>query len=98
VELGAVRERDLWHCVRCGRADWLHVHHRRMRSQGGKDTFSNLVTLCVRCHEWVHHHPALAAQGGLLLRAGSDSTTTALHHWSWSQHVLLCDDGTISFV
>jgi 5-methylcytosine-specific restriction endonuclease McrA len=44
----------------------LHVHHRRLRSQGGSNHPSNLVTLCDRAHRWVHDNPAEAALFGLI--------------------------------
>jgi 5-methylcytosine-specific restriction endonuclease McrA len=39
--------------VRCqGRP---HVHHRRLRAQGGADTLDNLITLCERHHDQAHN-------------------------------------------
>lgn len=49
----------------CGNGD-LHVHHIRRRSQGGTDDPSNLVTLCATHHKYVHDHPALSREMGLL--------------------------------
>lgn len=94
-----VRERDLWGCARCGVSRDLHVHHRRMRSQGGGDTFSNLVTLCVRCHGWVHGNPAKASQEGWLLQASQPSCETAVAHHAWpAGPIWLRDDGTVSLL
>ena len=47
-----VRERDLYRCRACGKAELLEVHHIVYRSQGGEDTMENLITLCK------HHHMA----------------------------------------
>jgi hypothetical protein len=33
----------------------LTVHHIQMRSKGGGDDPSNLITLCRSCHDRVHH-------------------------------------------
>lgn len=39
--------------VRCSGP--LHVHHRRLRAQGGPDTVDNLITLCQAHHERAHN-------------------------------------------
>lgn len=49
----------------------LDPHHLLRRSQGGSDAASNLVILCRSCHDWVHAHPSLAIERGLLRRSGS---------------------------
>lgn len=49
----AVCERDGRACVLCGGCG-AHIHHIVFRSQGGKDTADNLVTLCGGCHERAH--------------------------------------------
>lgn len=51
-----------------------HVHHRRLRSQGGSNEPENLLHLCASCHSWCHRHPVLAEHLGLLeTRGGRDS-------------------------
>jgi 5-methylcytosine-specific restriction endonuclease McrA len=46
---------------------WLeHVHHRRLRSQGGSDDPSNLVGICRKCHDHAHRNPKLAGELGLI--------------------------------
>ncbi len=57
-------------CV--GRAH--HLHHRKMRSQGGEHTEENLVALCHQCHSYAHHNPAWSYERGLLIR-GRDEVT-----------------------
>ena len=49
-----VYERDNWHCRHCNSTASLQPHHIKFRSQGGKDTLDNLVTLCWTCHRAVH--------------------------------------------
>jgi hypothetical protein len=54
-----VNERDPW-CVRCGQPTGLHVHHRRLKGQGGDsrahaDDCCNLIRLCSDCHYAVHN-------------------------------------------
>jgi len=53
-------------CVLChGRSQ--HIHHRRLRSQGGDNDFSNLLPMCWRCHDAVH-----ANQAGLIVGRTED--------------------------
>ena len=49
-----VLQRDNWRCQNCGRRENLEVHHRKMRSQGGGDSDTNLITLCHSCHANEH--------------------------------------------
>ncbi|WP_394341817.1 HNH endonuclease [Natrarchaeobius halalkaliphilus] len=47
-------ERDNHECQRCGEDTDIEVHHLIPRSAGGPDKAENLVTLCSKCHSWVH--------------------------------------------
>jgi hypothetical protein len=49
-----------------------HVHHRKMRSQGGDNDWPNLVPLCWWHHDAVHRYPAIAHTLGLIVRRGED--------------------------
>jgi HNH endonuclease len=49
-----VLQRDGWRCQWCGAKSNLEVHHKELRSQGGEDSDSNLITLCVVCHAVAH--------------------------------------------
>lgn len=55
-----VLERDRHLCQRCRKKSQkkLHVHHVIWVEHGGADTPENLVTLCLECHDLVHHNPA----------------------------------------
>lgn len=56
-----------------------HVHHRQMRSQGGKHTLDNLVHLCQHCHHnMIHGRPAWAYEHGWLVRRGDDPAAIAI--------------------
>jgi 5-methylcytosine-specific restriction endonuclease McrA len=69
-----VRERDDHRCAKCGRGGSLHVHHRQLRSQGGPDVASNLLTLCFEHHHWAHEvDRKLALMLGIIVegRAGA---------------------------
>jgi RRXRR protein/HNH endonuclease len=47
--------RDSYTCQHCGKRNCrLVAHHVIFREQGGKDTISNLLTLCEACHHKVH--------------------------------------------
>lgn len=47
--------RDGYQCQHCGKHQTrLEAHHLIERSQGGKDTLSNLLTLCEQCHHRLH--------------------------------------------
>ena len=50
----AVMKRDRGRCRFCGVDTGLHLHHVVYRSQGGQHEESNLITLCLRCHDTVH--------------------------------------------
>lgn len=60
--------RDGWSCQRCGSGSGagLHAHHVEPRARGGRHELENLVTLCVRCHAWVHDNPEAATREGWL--------------------------------
>ncbi len=51
-------KRQKGRCLECGESlfndEELHVHHRLARSQGGKDTYSNLVLVHLLCHQHIH--------------------------------------------
>lgn len=51
-----VDTRDLGHCrvCHCFCAPYVHHHHIVFRSQGGKDTTENLITVCTQCHADIH--------------------------------------------
>lgn len=74
----AVMKRDNWTCqLRQRGVDhdcWghHHVHHIRLRSQGGSDDMDNLVTLCPDAHDWVHNRDRAQAETlGLIRRRAS---------------------------
>jgi hypothetical protein len=52
----AVLARDRHRCTApgCRSTHFLEVHHVTPRSQGGSNLAENLVTLCSRCHAFVH--------------------------------------------
>lgn len=50
----------------------IHKHHRKRRSQGGDDSYGNLIELPLEIHEAVHREPEVAYEHGLLVRMGDN--------------------------
>lgn len=44
-----------------------HVHHRKIRKQGGTNGLDNLLDTCLNCHTWIHANPELAFKLRLLV-------------------------------
>ena len=51
-----------------------HLHHRKMRSQGGGHTTEALLNVCAACHTHIHMNTAESYERGLLVR-GWDTPT-----------------------
>jgi hypothetical protein len=91
-----IRQRDNYHCARCGFSNALHTHHRKLRSQGGRDDYATCVTLCARCHHWAHHNVSEAHEAGWLVWSWEDPTKIPVRHHDWpAGAVLLHLDGTV---
>ena len=65
-----VRERAAGYCEKCGMpaAPSMALHHRKLRSRGGKDTPANLLWVHHGCHnlrsDSIHANPSLAEDKG----------------------------------
>jgi hypothetical protein len=61
----AVLARDRHHCATpgCRATSFLEVHHVKPRGQGGTNRAENLITLCSRCHGFVHESGGACASG-----------------------------------
>jgi hypothetical protein len=58
--------RDGYQCQQCGKQQVrLEAHHIMYKEQGGKDTLTNLLTLCQRCHKNVHQGKAMLKVTGV---------------------------------
>jgi hypothetical protein len=44
-------------CAACRRRPGVTLHHIVSRAQRGDDVLSNLIQLCVDCHDALHHSP-----------------------------------------
>lgn len=68
----AVRERSGGICEACGTDRAEHVHHRKLRSQGGRHEPANLLHVSHACHAEIHATPKRAYGLGLLVRRADD--------------------------
>lgn len=41
-------------CEKCGRSDYLTIHHKIPKSEGGSSGLKNVMILCVICHDREH--------------------------------------------
>ncbi len=58
--------RDGYQCQQCGKRNCrLEAHHIAYREHGGKDTLTNLVTLCDSCHRKVHQGKSILKVTGV---------------------------------
>lgn len=66
------------YCERCGirLGDEWAMHHRKLKSRGGKDEITNVVALHHHCHnigtDSVHLNPAEATRRGLMVNSWDD--------------------------
>ena len=75
---GLVYARSTGYCEKCGRqlgASWA-LHHRKLKSRGGKDEITNLVALHHECHnlstDSVHSQPSKATEMGFMVSGWAD--------------------------
>ena len=78
-------------CDCCGvtlRWEAWECHHRRLRSQGGKNEAANLIALCGECHHGrVHGKPKWARDHGFIVPSFADPNVVPVWRWcsSWQQ-------------
>ena len=98
-----VKGRDSHSCVRCGRTvtgQPYSVHHRKRRSQGGRNDPENLILLCgtgtLGCHGWVHRNIVEAQASGWLVKGAEDPARVSVmvfSEYGSGASVLLTPDG-----
>jgi 5-methylcytosine-specific restriction endonuclease McrA len=98
----AVLERDGYQCVVCSgglhgtRGVGYSVHHRKLRSQGGDNRLSNLISVCghgtAGCHSNLHGAPTNARKAGWIVSRQREPAQTVMAH-SLYGFVLLDDQG-----
>jgi 5-methylcytosine-specific restriction endonuclease McrA len=55
-------------CEHCGRSGDLTLHHRKLKSRGGKDSVSNLIAVLHECHLYdIHANPKRAEEMGWMI-------------------------------
>lgn len=93
-----VLTRDLNRCARCGRyqPEGGHLHHRKLRSQGGLGVIENAILLCPLDHHWVHSHVAASRAIGLIVPGWADPEVTPV--LTWRGLLLLDVDGDFQSV
>lgn len=79
---GAVKARSNGHCERCWQTA-VQIHHRKPRKLGGTrrteiNNLSNLVALCLDCHQWVESYRATARATGWLVPEWADPASVPL--------------------
>ena len=76
--------------------DQFALHHRQLKSRGGKDTIQNLVALHHHCHNMgrdsVHNRPTEATRRGLMVNSWDDPLDIPVTLEDGS-HVLLTAEG-----
>lgn len=69
------------------------LHHRLLRSRGGKDDIANLIRICPPCHQEIHGNPALAMANGWTVGSWETLSKPFNRHGVW---VRLENDGSIT--
>jgi hypothetical protein len=82
-------------CEKCGSTDAMTHHHRRKRSHQGGHAPSNIVLLCITCHDWVEHHATEAGAGGWVLGPADESLVVPIKHHQLPYRVRLDDEGVL---
>ena len=72
------------YCERCGAPSLdLALHHRKLKSRGGKDEVSNLVAICHPCHnlgtDSIHLNPTKATVKGWMVPSYAKADLYPLH-------------------
>lgn len=87
------------YCEKCGLPlfdDWA-LHHRKLRSQGGKDDITNVLALHHKCHnlgtDSVHLNPKSSYQYGYLLKSWQNPAECSVRLSNGSS-VILTAEGT----
>jgi hypothetical protein len=97
VEIVRFRAGD--YCEVCGQTsqESMALHHRKLKSRGGKDTPANLISVHHKCHnlgtDSIHLNPEWAEERGYMVPSWREP-----HEWPITlpdgRFALLLDDGT----
>jgi len=95
-----VEQRAGDYCEVCGlpAQEGMALHHRKLKSRGGKDTVANLLKVHHGCHNLdtnsVHSNPSWAEDRGYMVPSWKDAEEHPIHKPDGSI-VLLQNDGSI---
>ena len=85
----------------CPAEESMALHHRQLKSRGGKDTVANLVWIHHGCHnlktDSIHLKPAVAEKLGYMVNSWDDPTEVPLVRADGSV-VLLLEDGSVRII
>ena len=94
-----VQERAAGYCEVCGGTaqEGMALHHRKLKSRGGKDSAANLISVHHKCHNLgtksIHLNPAWAEQNGYMVPSWQEPQETPISLPD-GRFALLLDDGT----
>jgi len=71
----------------------VQIHHRKLRSQGGRHTVVGCIHICHRCHDYIHSHPRESYANGWLVSAYADPAVSPVLRRGL--RTLLRDDGRV---
>ena len=78
-----VLDRAKGYCEKCGKSADLALHHRQLKSRGGKDEVVNLVAVCHPCHNLatnsIHLNPKKSTETGWIISAYQNPESVSLH-------------------
>lgn len=86
------------YCEKCGQSGHdFALHHRRLKSQGGKDEVCNLIAVHHKCHNMgtdaIHMNPAKSIEMGWIVPSWAQPAEYPLHLPDGSK-VLLDNEGS----
>ena len=101
VDLVKARAGDYCEYCDCPVEETMALHHRKLKSRGGKDTVSNLVLVHHGCHNMktdsIHLKPGVAEKLGYMVGSWQEPEEVPLIRADGSV-VLLLNDGTIKIL
>jgi len=98
-----VIQRANGYCETCGGVakESMALHHRKLKSRGGKDEISNLIWIHHGCHNLdtnsIHANPAIAESKGWMVGSWQEPEETPMVYADGSI-VLLRQDGNIQLL
>ena len=80
-----VKARAAGYCETCGgpALESMALHHRKLKSRGGKDEIANLIAVHHKCHnlgtDSIHLNPEVATVKGWMVPSWADPAEYPLH-------------------